>query len=147
MVREYVEKFYLPAAEAYGRRSRDGGRGGEEIIRWCDLVTAHWPFVHFGQLRVESDDSLHKFHVPVYCDDLEPDFLKVELYADPEGPGQEPECIGMEVGESISGTVNGFIYQAAVPARRPVSVYTPRVFPYHPQASVPLEDNHILWYG
>ncbi len=147
MVREYVEKLYLPAAAAYGRRSRDSGHGGEEIVHWRDLIAAHWPFVHFGQLRVESDESAHTFYVPVYCDDLEPGLLKVELYADPEGPGQEPECICMESGESISGTVNGFIYQATIPALRPASAYTPRVFPYHPLASVPLEDHHILWYG
>ena len=147
MVREYVEKLYLPAAEDYERRSREGGRGGKEIVRWRELINAHWSFVHFGRLRVESDEAGHMFHVPVYCDDLNPDFLTVELYADPETPDQDEECIGMEPGESISGTVNGFIYQARVPARRPSSVYTPRIFPCHPLASVPLEDHHILWYG
>jgi starch phosphorylase len=147
MVREYVEKLYLPAAEAYDRRCREGGRGGKEIVRWREMINAHWPFVHFGRLRVESDESGHTFHVPVYCDDLNPDFLKVELYADPESPDLDPDCIAMTPGEAISGTVNGFIYQVTVSGDRSSSVYTPRIIPYHPLASVPLEEHHILWYG
>ena len=35
--------------------------------------------------------------------------------------------------------------QAEVPANRPASDYTPRVIPYHPKASVPLEAPQILW--
>ncbi len=39
-----------------------------------------------------------------------------------------------------------YTYRAAVPAIRPISDYTPRVVPWHPEVSVPLEENHILWY-
>ena len=147
MVREYVEKLYLPAAEAYNRRSGNHGQGGKEIVEWGERIAAHWSYVHFGRLQVRSTDSSHHFSVPVYCDDLDPNFLRVELYADPEEPGQAAECIPMESGEPLSGTVNGFNYQGTVPARRPVSAYTPRIIPNHPLASVPLEDQHILWYN
>ncbi len=146
MVREYVEKLYLPALKAYGRRVTDKGRRGEEIVKWRRKIAAHWPYLHFGRLRVESNESEHYFHVPVYCDDLNPAFIQVELYADPESGGQQAECLRMEPGEPLSGTVNGFIYQLRVEARRPASEYTPRIIPWHDLAAVPLEDQHILWY-
>ncbi len=37
-------------------------------------------------------------------------------------------------------------YRAVIPATRPIGDYTPRVVPWHPGVSVPLEANHILWY-
>jgi starch phosphorylase len=147
MVREYTEKLYLPSAKAYHDRQKNNGQAGNDIIRWQQQIAAHWPYLHFGHLRVESDESTHHFHVPVYLDDLEPDMLRVELYADPEDAAQEPECIVMEQKERLPGTVNGFIYGATLPARRPVSDYTPRIIPWRSLALVPLEECHILWYA
>jgi hypothetical protein len=39
----------------------------------------------------------------------------------------------------------GFHYTAAAYGPRDASAYTPRVTPYHPSASVPLEAQEILW--
>ena len=147
MVREYVENLYLPALGVYRKRIRNAGHGGKEIVRWRKQLADHWQYVRFGRMRLESNESEQTFYVPVYLDDLEPDVLRVELYADRETPEQEPVCIAMEQGEPLSGTVNGFMYRTTIPARRPASAYTPRIVPYHPLALVPLEDNHILWYG
>jgi starch phosphorylase len=38
------------------------------------------------------------------------------------------------------------LYHATVSKGRPTSDYTPRVIPYHAEASVPLEANFILWH-
>jgi len=56
-----------------------------------------------------------------------------------------PERIMMQRQEPLAGAVNGFIYGARVPARRPVGDYTPRIVPHHEEAFIPLEDAHILW--
>lgn len=146
MVREYVEKLYLPAADSYGRRCRNGGQVGEELFRWGERIAAHWSYLHFGRLRIESNEYEHRFDVPVYCDDLDPETLRVELYAEPEGRDEDAECIQMKPEEALPGTVNGYIYQVKIPSCRPASAYTPRIIPFHPLASVPLEDQHVLWY-
>jgi len=56
-----------------------------------------------------------------------------------------PEKIVMERLGPLAGAVNGFIYGARVPARRPVEDYTPRIVPYHAEAFIPMEESHILW--
>jgi starch phosphorylase len=40
---------------------------------------------------------------------------------------------------------NGFQYTASVEGGRAAADFTPRVIPYHPNASVPLEADQILW--
>jgi starch phosphorylase len=39
----------------------------------------------------------------------------------------------------------GFLYTASVKTNRPASDFTPRLIPYHPSASVPLEAGQITW--
>jgi len=42
--------------------------------------------------------------------------------------------------------MNAYTFTASVPADRPATDFTPRLVPFHPAASIPLEANQILWY-
>ncbi|MGE5217570.1 MAG: DUF3417 domain-containing protein, partial [Chloroflexota bacterium] len=142
-VREYTEKHYLPAAEDYRRRGADGGVLGVELADWRTAVERHWPKLRFGEVRVETDEGGHLFHVQVYLGDLDFDAVQVELFA--ESPnGREPIRRTMTRGERLVGA-RGFSYSARVPAERPATDYTPRIVPFHPAAQVPLEQACILW--
>ena len=46
------------------------------------VLARHWKSVHFGDLYVETAEGQHLFQVQVYLDELEPDAVRVELYAD-----------------------------------------------------------------
>lgn len=83
--------------------------------------------------------------VQVYLGHIDPDWIRVELYAD-EAVGSQRQIIAMERTEAIVGALNGWTYQAAVEANRPADDYTPRVVPYHPEVSTPLEARQILWF-
>jgi len=80
----------------------------------------------------------------VYLDELDPEAVRVELYADRQN-GTEPVREPMNRGEQLVGASNAFLYVASVPANRPASDYTPRVVPYKIGASVPLETPLICW--
>jgi len=54
--------------------------------------------------------------------------------------------IAMRRGEAIVGATHGYVYEAAVPAHRPASHYTPRVIASRADARIPVEDAHIIWY-
>jgi starch phosphorylase len=84
------------------------------------------------------------FQVQVYLDDLSPEAVKVELYAE-ELNGAAPAREEMTRGEPLVGAANGFTYTARIPATRPAADYTPRLIPAHQGASVPLEAPFILW--
>ena len=92
------------------------------------------------------------FSVEAYLGELQPEDVRVELYADPLpeeeiGAGEEgrPERIEMERLGPLAGAVNGFVFGAKVAAARAAEDYTPRIVPYHPEAFVPMEEGHILW--
>ena len=123
----------------------NGGKIGKDIEIWRQHINRHWSNIHFGNMDVEQAGDNLVFRVQIYLDDLEPDDLMAELYADPSDNEGQPECWQMERKEKLAGSVNGFTYEATVPARRLPSDYTPRVRPWRQDVVFPLEDAHILW--
>jgi starch phosphorylase len=138
-LREYTEKHYLPAAAAYRQRSADQGKVGSDLIAWRERIERHWQGVRFGSVTVDTTAAGHHFAVQVYLDDLGPESVAVELYADPSV--RQP----LQRTSPLIGAVNGYVYSATVPANRPPGDYTPRAVPYKPEAQVPLEAHQILW--
>jgi len=148
MLRQYIREIYLPGARAFRMRIKDKGWLGSALERWQEEIDNHWQYIHFGRKIVtKTSGSDYNFQIPVYLDDLSPESIRVELYAEPLETGKEPECVVMERSKQLSGTVNGYLYMAAISTQRSADNYTPRIIPYHPDALIPLEDNHILWYA
>jgi len=143
-VREYTEKYYLPAAESYSERSATGGTLAQQISSWHKALAQHWSKLNFGQVNSETVGDFHNFRVQVYLDDLEPDAVLVELYAqarDGELPMRQP----MTRGDALVGSVGGFLYTAQVPSSPPATDYTPRIIPAFRDVHVTLEVKEILW--
>jgi starch phosphorylase len=144
-VREYTEQHYLPAASAYLERAADRGEIGVQIVNWRQALEQRWAALHFGEVRLDADGEQHVFEVQVYLDDLDPQAVRVELYAD----GIEsaaPVRVEMQRGRQLVGATNGHAYRASVPAAaRPAADYTVRLVPYHAGVAVPLEADRILW--
>jgi starch phosphorylase len=144
MVREYTEKYYLAAAAAYHKRAAEQGGLGVQIVNWQRAVARYWAQVHFGLLQVETVGNQHRVHLPVYLNEMAPEAVRVELYADAMN-GEAPERHAMIRGVPLADAANGYMYNAQVPSLRPAADYTPRLIPSHPDAKVPLEAPHILW--
>lgn len=145
MVREYVEDIYLPAAELFHRRDGDGARLGKELLAWRTRLERDWRTIHFGRLEAEEQGGAWSISVPVYLGELDPNDVRVELYADPIGD-EPPTRVAMDAVAELPGAVHGALYRACVPGGRPASDYTPRVIPHHEGARVPLECSLIAWY-
>ncbi len=143
-VREYTEKYYLPAAAMYRQREASRGALAHQIWRWRDAVAEHWSKLNFGQVNSETNGDFHNFRAQVYLDELEPDAVLVELYAQPRN-GEPPVRQPMTRGDVLVGSVSGFIYTAQVPSSRPADDYTPRILPAFRDVHVPLEAKQILW--
>ncbi|HTR34280.1 MAG TPA: alpha-glucan family phosphorylase [Bryobacteraceae bacterium] len=144
VVREYVENHYVRRAKAYSERTSSSPAAVEDLVRWRKVVDEHWPRLRFGSLDVSSDGGQHLFKAQVFLDELDSAAVRVELYA--EGEGGRPEVVEMRRGDPLVGAANAHSYCASVAANRPAADYTPRIVPYHPLASVPLECARILWY-
>lgn len=143
-VQEYTGRYYAPSAAAYRRRSSDGNACAGSLLTWRCQISELWPRLRFDSFKVETDAKGHRFEVHLYLDELTPDAVRVELYAEAL-EGGEPIHPAMQRGEQLVG-VNAWRYSVVLAADRPATDFTPRVVPYHPDASVPLELAEILWY-
>jgi len=142
-VREYTEQYYIPAARAYRERAADKGAMGAQVVNWQRALERGWPNLRFGEVKVASDEGKHVFEVQVYLGGLDPNTVRVELYA--EGLNDDKSVTQeMTRGQQLVGA-NGYVYTAEVPAARSATDYTARVIPHHSGAVVPLEAARILW--
>ena len=143
-VREYTEQHYLPAAAAYRERADNKGEIGVDIVNWRHALDQKWPALRFGEVKLETRGGQHVFEVQVYLDDLDPQAVRVELYADGVMGGAPVRQQMKRVGQ-LAGAPGGYVYSAAVSAARPSTDYTARVIPHCDGVAIPLEDARILW--
>ncbi len=143
-VREYTEQHYVPAAAAYGRRVADRGAMGVQLVNWQRALEQHWSNLRFGELKVTTDGGNHVFEVRVYLGGLDPDTVRVELYADGVN-GEEPVRQEMKREQEPGDASGSYVYNAAASAARPPADYTARVMPHCDGVAIPLEAAQILW--
>ena len=118
------------------------GKLGLEVSAWQRKLADEWGAVSFGPLKVEPNDGRLRFEAAVYWGGLNPDAVRVELFADGRD-GAEPFRAPMERGGGLPN--GGYLYIASIGNEHNPADLTPRVVPYHPSASVPLEACQILW--
>jgi starch phosphorylase len=145
MLAEYLDQLYLPAVQSYRRRTGRNLKLARELRQWMHDLHHHWEGIHWGKLTVETTAGVNVFRVPVYLGEIAPEFVTVELYAEPR-PGETAERRPLRPDRPLSGAAGGYLYAGEVPAGRPAADYTPRVVPAHPEAVVPLEARFIRWY-
>jgi starch phosphorylase len=143
-VREYTELHYLPAAAAYRARAADKGALGRQLVNWLQILEQKWAALRFGEVKVETTSEQHVFEVQVYLGEVNPNALRVELYAD-DARGGDPVRQEMKLIRQLVGAVGGYVYSGSVPATRPPTDYTARMIPHHDGVVVPLEAARILW--
>ena len=141
-VREYAEQHYLPAAAAYRERATNKGVVGRQMVDWRHAVDRAWGSLRFSDFRVETNADRHVFEVEIFLNDLDPNAVRVEIYADGSDAPVRQEMTRLR---QVEGAAGGYVYGAQVPATRPPTDYTARVVPYFSGVAVPLEASQILW--
>jgi starch phosphorylase len=145
MIREYVEKLYLPAASNYQNRIVGGTRKAALICQWRDLLRKQWPQLRFGRLEAHEENSYYYFEVIVHFGELNPGAVSVQIYAEPLNI-EEAEIHLMARGEALADAATSYTYSARIETKRPITDYTPRIIPVFDGTAVPLEARQILWY-
>jgi starch phosphorylase len=144
-VRQYTDEHYLSAATAFRQRAENRGSLGADLVDWKADLAKHWSALRFGSSTVQQQGEKYLFQVQVFLDAMNPDAIRVEIYADAQKDAAPIEQT-MNRGERLVGAATGFTYTAAIPTTRPAADYTPRVIPQHVGALVPLEAPFILWH-
>jgi len=113
------------------------------VVNWQHNLEQKWNTLRFGEVKVVSEEDKHVLQVEIYLGSLDPNSVRVELYADGVNGG-EPEHHEMKRGEPLT-EANDFTYSAQLPATRPATDYTARIIPQYDNVAVPLEVARILW--
>ncbi len=139
-VTEYTERHYIPAAAAYSTRAMNKGAMGKQVVDWQAALEQGWDTLRFGEVKVTTDGEQHVFDVQIFNGKLDPNAIRIELYADGIN-GDSPVRLQMKLRQPAAECV----YSAQVPAGRPRSDYTVRIIPHMRDTAVPLESRQILW--
>jgi starch phosphorylase len=140
-VREYAEKYYLPAAEKYLQRAKDNGAIGKRIVNAEHELISKWSEMRFNNSKTEDIENGYVFTASIFLNEIDVDKVLVELYADGKS-NDNAERISMQL---QSSSEQEKFYRAQVHTKRPASDYTIRIIPNYENISVPLENNCIFW--
>jgi starch phosphorylase len=143
-VREYTEQYYLPAAEYYLERASSKDADVKKFINWQHTLEQNWTAIRFGEIKFETKGQKHVFEVKVYLNQINPDTVRVELYADGIN-GSSPVKQEMKLISKAADIASSCLYSAQMPASRSAADYTARVIPHYVGISIPLEASQILW--
>ncbi len=151
-MRDYTERYYLPAAQEWLRRSGDSGQGkgegGRQVLNWRQRLDAAWGQLRFEKLNVATTAGGLAFDVQVQLAGLAPTDVAVQLYANGvDGAGPQVYDMTLQDAPADGGRSGGQQRVSGRSCRRtgPSGDYTARVVPRLAGAAVPLEANHILW--
>lgn len=152
LVREYVERCYLPSFARGQRLSEDGMARARVLAAWKRRVRQHW-----HEVRVESVDSpdgttlrvgsLLKVQARVILGSLSPDDVSVQLYfggLDATGAITDGTVIPMAANGARQD--KALIFETEMPARTSGRHgLTVRVLPRHPDLATPVEMGLVVW--
>jgi starch phosphorylase len=151
MVKEYVERFYLPAGKHYERLAADSFAKARELAAWKDKVRKAWCDVKVTWVEAEGASDLPvgtgvPVTAKVHLGALEPSEVLVQAYHSrlrPDGTlsnghAVDLEWVGLEDGVHT--------YRGSVPSRSSgLHGFSVRVLPHHDDVLVPNELPLITW--
>ena len=153
MVREYTERFYLPAAERQGQLTADGMARARSLAAWKERVRDQWPKVRVESVTADSLDGVQvnseiKAQAEVSLGALTPDDVSVELYVglvNADNEIVEARAIPMlPVGDGRDGRYRFEINPVAC-CRSGLHGFTVRALPRHPDLGASSLPGLIVW--
>ncbi|ANI89836.1 alpha-glucan phosphorylase [Arachidicoccus ginsenosidimutans] len=142
-VREYAEKYYLPAAAQYKLRAADNGKIGKAILHTKNELNNMWAKIKFGNVAIGQIDGGYQFDVEILLEEGRLENVAVEMFANGIN-GAAPEHIKMRRA-SVSEDGKTYLYEAKIFTQRPSDDYTARIIPDCTNINVPLELELIHW--
>lgn len=155
MVREYTERFYLPAAERYRQLTADGNARAKSLAAWLAKVKKHWPGVRVEAVTSGSDEGLKVgdrlvVTAQVRLGALTPDEVEVEFYTGlvaSNGEIVQPQKSPMSLTGQAGPEVFLFETSNVACCKSGLHGFTVRVLPRHGDLASPFLPGLIVWAG
>lgn len=152
MVREYTERFYLPARQHHEELMADAAARARRLAVWKERVTAAWPKVRVTHVEI-SEPSEVKVGQPIQIrararlGGLAPEDVAVEWYSGlVNGSGDIFQAKVTLLQPTAPDGPDGYLFQAtAVPQRSGRHGGTVRVRPLHADLTAEFLPGLIVW--
>jgi starch phosphorylase len=144
MMRDYLDKAYLPAAQALRERTAEGAAPAKAMVAWSRRLSHHWPKLHIGEASFTVQNDGYDISAPIYLGEIAVSDVRVEAYAQAAGGGG-PEVIALSHDGVIPGAAGGYLYLGRIPGKRSAEDYTVRVVPTYKGVRIPTEMNLLHW--
>jgi starch phosphorylase len=152
MVREYAEKYYLPAYERYRRLTGDGTGAIKDYQQWIEKTRSQWGSIKILELTSDSQGPISvgmpiTINVRVSLGSLRPDDVLVQAYLgrlDSEHQITAATPIPMSAKGQVTEGV--WEFETTTTCRQSGRFgYSARVLPFHPELVTPFELGLICW--
>ncbi|MFH1070039.1 MAG: alpha-glucan family phosphorylase [Candidatus Glassbacteria bacterium] len=153
MVQEYVERFYLEAAERCSNLKKDGYQRAKKMAKWRQKVSRAWQTVSIVDAKADTTrdyvvGTQLEVTAVVKLGSLTPDDVAVEVYYGPLDQKRrivEPRTVALKPADSAGGS-GGITFTGTVPCERSGRHgYTLRVLPRNEDMVNPHELGLIIW--
>jgi len=151
MLREYLERYYEPAAARSARLAADGFAGARSLHAWKQDTAARWQDVAILGCEVEPEQPVTAADVSVTATvrtgRMAPAELAVDLVhgaVDPGGDLVDPATVRMDLVGTDGGNA---VYRAAVRTAAGALGYTVRVVPCHEDLDDAAWTRCSVWLG
>lgn len=153
MVKEYTEKYYLPALAHHSKLTATDHRAAKALVRWKGRVLGDWGQV--GIVGVEEEEGRERavgeeqfVRVRTRLGSLSPEDLQIEIYfgrIDSFGSMQEPRAIAMH--PTSQPAAGEWIFEGRIPCKQAGKYgFTIRVLPRHPNLINAWEAGKVVWW-
>ena len=154
MVREYLNDYYIPAAQRYAELRDKHNALTKRLARWKQDVNARFSSLRIEQIRIEGlkgeelmGTEPMQVQIGVLPGGMKPEELLVQLVAGPgDGNGFTDTPDVVDMARTEESTADRLVYACAYsPSRSGPHVYGVRVLPVTPGLASPLETRLVLW--
>jgi starch phosphorylase len=153
MVKEYTERLYVPAAQAYREFLQNDCAAASDLSQWKSRIRKDWPQVKIDQVEVNNKDRQNipvgeslEVSARVHLGAVDPRHVRVEAYHGESDNGgiKNPAITTLnQAGQNGDGS---YLYRGSVPASESGAYgFSVRVLPTHPHLQQDHELRLITW--
>src|SRR5213596_1700412 len=153
MVKEYTERLYVPAAQAYRAFSQNDCAAASDLSEWKSRIRNDWPQIRIDQVEIGNKDRQNipvgeslEVSARVHLGGVDPQHVRVEAYhGEAENGGIKNPAITM-LNQAAQNGDGSYLYRGSVPASESGAYgFSIRVLPTHPHLQQDHELRLITW--
>ena len=153
MVRDYLQNYYIPAAERWSRLVQDDMRAAKQLAEWKQRLSANWQDVKILDITAPNESERKvgeqlSISASLETGKLKPEDLCVEVYygqLDTNGMIEKGNSMRMEI--KNQDETGAYVFQANIPCESTGKHgFSIRVLPHHPELPNPHEMGLIKWF-